>query len=89
MPELIDQPVQGAAALIGDVVVGCEDEVGEPVVAEELPDIFLGFSSGHCVCSGLGGDFGEMLVHGGGVTRNNAPHDVVEALSAKLLLCPS
>ncbi len=56
-PGLIDQPVQGVAAVIDDVVIGCEDEIGEPVVAEELPDIFVGFSSGHFAGSGTGGEF--------------------------------
>jgi len=26
--------------VVDDVVVGCEDAVGEPVVAHELPDVF-------------------------------------------------
>ena len=38
-PGLIDELVPGVAAMADDVVVGCEDAVREPVVAQELPDI--------------------------------------------------
>ncbi len=40
-PGLIDELVPGVAALVEDLVVGFEDPVGEPVVAHELPDVFL------------------------------------------------
>ena len=39
-PWLVDEIVPGKAAVIDDVVVGLEDAVGEPVVADELPDVF-------------------------------------------------
>jgi hypothetical protein len=39
VPRLIDELIPGFAAVVDDVVVGCEDPVGEPVVAHELPDI--------------------------------------------------
>lgn len=39
-PGLLHEPVPGLAAMLEDVVVGCEDAVGEPVVAHELPNIF-------------------------------------------------
>jgi len=39
-PRLVDETVPGKAAVIDDVVVGLEDAVGEPVVADELPDVF-------------------------------------------------
>src|SRR6267378_1869439 len=39
-PRLVDEAVPGKAAVIDDVVVGLEDAVGEPVVADELPDVF-------------------------------------------------
>jgi hypothetical protein len=39
-PGLVDELVPGIAAVIEDVVVGAEDAVGEPVVADELPDVF-------------------------------------------------
>ena len=38
-PRLIDELVPGFAAVIDDVAVGSEDPVGEPVFANELPDI--------------------------------------------------
>ena len=41
-PGLIDQPVPGLAAKVDDVVVGCKDPVGEPVITHELPDVFYG-----------------------------------------------
>src|SRR6185437_3121045 len=39
-PRLVDEAVPGKAAVIDDVVIGLEDAVGEPVVADELPDVF-------------------------------------------------
>src|SRR6266436_4900910 len=39
-PWLVDELVPGKAAMLKDVVVGAEDAVGEPVVADELPDVF-------------------------------------------------
>ena len=39
-PGLIDEAVPREAAVIDDIVVGCEDAIGEPVVAHELPDVF-------------------------------------------------
>ena len=38
-PGLVDEFVPCVAAMVEDVVVGCEDAVGQPVVAHELPDI--------------------------------------------------
>src|SRR5215210_5790518 len=38
-PWLVDELVPGKAAMLEDVVVGAEDAVGEPVVADELPDV--------------------------------------------------
>lgn len=40
---LIDELVPCLAAMVGDVVVGFEDAVRQPVVAHELPDVFDGF----------------------------------------------
>ncbi len=39
-PRLIDELVPGFAAVGGDVFMGCEHGVGEPIVAHELPDVF-------------------------------------------------
>lgn len=41
-PGLIDECIPGGAAVIEDVVVGLEDAVREPVVAQKLPDVFDG-----------------------------------------------
>ena len=38
-PWMLDELVPCVAAMVDDVVVGFEDVVGEPVVAQELPDI--------------------------------------------------
>ena len=38
-PGLVDESVPGVAAVVEDIVVGCEDSVREPVVADELPDV--------------------------------------------------
>ena len=37
-PGLVDEFVPGV--MLDDVVVGAEEAVGEPVVADELPDVF-------------------------------------------------
>ena len=37
-PWLFDELVPGIAAVIDDVRLGTEDAVGQPVVADELPD---------------------------------------------------
>ena len=39
-PGLIDELVPGGAAMIDDVIGGCEHAIGEPVVAQELPGVF-------------------------------------------------
>jgi hypothetical protein len=38
-PGLFDELVPGKAAVVEDIVVGLEDPVREPVVAQELPDV--------------------------------------------------
>lgn len=45
-PGLIDEPVPGGAAVTEDVIVGLEDAVGEPVLSQELPDVFDGIEFG-------------------------------------------
>jgi hypothetical protein len=40
-PRLFDELVPGVAAMVDDLFVGAEHPVREPVVANELPDIFL------------------------------------------------
>ena len=40
-PWLLDEVVPGIAAVIEQVVVAEEDAIGEPVLADELPDAFL------------------------------------------------
>jgi transposase len=39
-PGLLDELVPGVTAVVGDLVLGVEDAVGEAVVADELPDVF-------------------------------------------------
>src|SRR6266567_7665540 len=46
VPGLIDEGVPGIAAVIDDVVEGFEDAVRQPVLAHELPDIFLAVELG-------------------------------------------
>src|SRR5712672_141554 len=41
-PGLVDELVPGEAAVIDDVVIGFEDPVGEPVGADELPEVLDG-----------------------------------------------
>src|SRR3974377_2330321 len=40
-PGLVNQGVPGRAAVVDDVVEGFEDWVWQPVLAHELPDVFL------------------------------------------------
>ena len=39
-PGLIDEIVPSLAAVVDEIVVGFKDAVGEPVVTQELPDVF-------------------------------------------------
>jgi len=39
-PWLIDELVPGRTAMVDEIVVGFEDAIGEPIVAQELPDVF-------------------------------------------------
>ena len=43
---LSGEVIPGFAAGLHDVVVSCEDGIGEPVVAQELPDVFDGVQLG-------------------------------------------
>ena len=40
LPGLIDEAVPRFAAMVDEVVVGAEDPVRQPIVAQELPDVF-------------------------------------------------
>src|SRR6266540_2251986 len=46
LPRLIGESVPGVAAVVDDVVEGFEDAVRKPVLAHELPDIFLAVELG-------------------------------------------
>ncbi len=39
-PGLVDEAVPGVAGMVEDIFVGPEDPVREPVVTDELPDVF-------------------------------------------------
>ena len=45
-PRLIDELVPGFAGEVDDIVIGLEDPVGEPIVANELPDVLSGVQLG-------------------------------------------
>src|SRR3546814_11512436 len=63
---LIDELVPSLAAVVDDVVVGGEDAVGGPVVAQELPDVFDGVKFGAFGRERDNGDVsGEIAVSGG------------------------
>lgn len=40
-PGPVDKLVPGLATEVDDLVVGCDDPVGKPVVAQELPDVLV------------------------------------------------
>jgi hypothetical protein len=39
-PGLIGEFIPGSAAMTDEIIVGFKDAIGEPVVAEKLPDVF-------------------------------------------------
>ena len=39
-PGLIDELVPSLAAVIDEIIVGFEDAVREPIIAQKLPDVF-------------------------------------------------
>ncbi len=41
-PRLVNEFVPGLTACLNDVVVGCEDQVRQPIVPDELPDVLDG-----------------------------------------------
>ena len=67
VPRLIDELVPGFAAVIDDVVVGCEDPDGEPVVAHELPDVLDRVGSGAFGRQRDDADIGGNIELAGGV----------------------
>src|SRR5215831_17731901 len=46
LPGLIDESVPGMAAVIDDIVEGFENSVRQPVLPDELPDVFLAVEFG-------------------------------------------
>lgn len=56
---LIDELVPCLAAIIDEIVVGFEDTVGEPVVAQELPDVLDRVEFGTFRRQGDNGDVGR------------------------------
>ncbi len=58
-PRLIDELVPSLAAVVDEVVVGCEDAVGKPVVAHELPDVLDRVEFGGFRWQGKNGDVGR------------------------------
>ena len=53
---MVVEVVPGLAAGLHDVVVSCEDGIGQPVVAQELPDVFDGVQLGTFWRQGEEGD---------------------------------
>ena len=58
-PGLIGELVPSIAAMVDEVVVGCEDAIGEPVVAHELPNVFHRVEFGGFWRQGDDGDVGR------------------------------
>jgi hypothetical protein len=57
-PWLVDEGVPGKAAVVHQVVVGCEHTVGEPVFAHELPKVLDRVQLGAFGWQGQEGDVG-------------------------------
>lgn len=58
-PGLVDDPVPGVAAMIEDGLVGGKDAVAEPVLAQELPEVFDWVEFGRACWQGQQGDVGR------------------------------
>lgn len=74
-PRLVDEVVPGMAAQGDDLVVGLEDTVGEPVLADELPDVFDRVEFRR---AGRQGQDGDVVRHGqlvGGVPSRLIEHE--------------
>jgi hypothetical protein len=59
--------------MVDEIVVGCEDAIGEPVVAHELPDVFLGVEFGAFRRQGDEGDVGRH-----GETGRHVPAGLID-----------
>ena len=57
-PWLVDEGVPGIAAVVEQVLVGCEHTVGEPIVAHELPEVLDRVQLGALGWQGHEGDVG-------------------------------
>jgi hypothetical protein len=66
-PRLVDELVPGIAAVLEDVLVGAEDAIGEPVVADELPDVFDRIEFGRLWRQRHQGNVGRNVEHVGEV----------------------
>ena len=55
-PWLINEVVPGVAAMVDDVFMGCEDAVGQPVISQELADVFDRVELGRTRRQGKDGD---------------------------------
>ena len=66
-PGLVDEPVPSVAAMVDESVVGGEDAVGQPVVAQELPDVLLRVQLGALGRQLDDGDVGGHVELGRGV----------------------
>ena len=73
-PWLIDEPIPGVAAMVDDVVVGAEDAVGQPVVAQELPDVLDRIELGRAWWQGEDGDIGGHVELGRGMPAGLIHH---------------
>ena len=67
LQRLIEEFVPSVATVIDAIVVGLEDAVGEPVIAHELPDVFVRVEFGRSGRQGDDRDVGGNGELGGGV----------------------
>jgi hypothetical protein len=56
---LINEFIPGSATMIDEIIVGFKDAVGEPVIAEKLPDVFDWVEFGAFRRQGDDGDVGN------------------------------
>src|SRR5262249_3759100 len=79
-PGLVDELVPCVATVVDDVVVGFEDAVRKPIVADELPDVFLRVQLGAFGWQRDQGDVGGDLQAAG-----KMPSGLIEKKAACLL----
>ena len=82
-PWLVDEGVSGTAAVVDQVLLGCEHTVGEPIVAHELPEVLDRVQLGALGWQGHEGDVGR---HDEAVRWSRGADGLVSRLVQRLVI---